>query len=444
MRLPLALVISLLCAPDSRAGDTAPAPQLVELERAVSQTLQARQNGSLTSEDFEKLKTGLRVRLDKIMAGLPPAPANTALHARISAQLEDFVSARASLEQALTRYPDNLDLHKANSYVLLQQGDYPGALGSAEKVLKLNEERGQPPDPQALAVKYSSRGRGQAASGVPSKAAAIAEVAPTQAVDHSPLKLAVKSALTSLPTPPVPVGAPSQDQPTSASDVAKAVFLTAAAATGAILLFLGLGANRLEESFPNIRRNMGLAAALGGAVAAAALSWPAAQTAVMAQAPPAVEAARRLKDRVSGSFLQTANSETGALKTGGSSRTKAAAEEATEIVRQVVIKKGEILNRVWHSDWKRGSSEFSGPTGYSYCLGACLPINASKAIEGRGLNIGAINNNARSGGLYRVTDDIVVTVRRSIGGYSEEILLRHPQDAKKLELIRESISSLPP
>ncbi|MBI2385009.1 MAG: tetratricopeptide repeat protein [Elusimicrobia bacterium] len=147
--------------------------------------------------------------------------------------------------------------------------------------------------------------------------------------------------------------------------------------------------------------------------------------------------------------MRLARSEAGAINPrsiqgveGAALQEKVAAEEAAEIVRQVVIKKGEILNRVWHSEWTKGS-KLSGPEGYSYCRGACLPINASSAIEGRGLNVGVINN-ARSGALYRVTDDVVVTIRRSIGGYNEEILLRGPEDVKKLQLISASVSSIPP
>jgi hypothetical protein len=56
--------------------------------------------------------------------------------------------------------------------------------------------------------------------------------------------------------------------------------------------------------------------------------------------------------------------------------------------------------------------------------------------------VGVINN-ARQGGLYRATEDIVATVRQAIGGYEDEILLRSPEDIKKLEPIRESISSIP-
>lgn len=48
----------------------------------------------------------------------------------------------------------------------------------------------------------------------------------------------------------------------------------ALASTGALLLFGGLGGKQLKEKFPNIRRNMGIVAAVGGAVATVAIAAP--------------------------------------------------------------------------------------------------------------------------------------------------------------------------
>ena len=52
----------------------------------------------------------------------------------------------------------------------------------------------------------------------------------------------------------------------------RTVATVALAATGALLLFGGLGGKLLEEKLPNIRRDMGIAAGLSGVVAAGALS----------------------------------------------------------------------------------------------------------------------------------------------------------------------------
>lgn len=119
---------------------------------------------------------------------------------------------------------------------------------------------------------------------------------------------------------------------------------------------------------------------------------------------------------------------------------KAAAEEATEVVRQVVIKKGDILNRTWHSVWEENSA-MSGPSGRSYCRGDCLPVNAASAIQRRGLNVNGVVNDARKGSIYRAKEDIVATLRKSIDGIEEEILLR-PSDVSKLQEI--SRSNIPP
>jgi hypothetical protein len=143
--------------------------------------------------------------------------------------------------------------------------------------------------------------------------------------------------------------------------------------------------------------------------------------------------------------IPLARYEAGVINPGSAEKAEEAVSQAgaavTE-VEQIVIKKGDVLNRVWHSDWRPGST-LSGPEGFSYCRGACLPIHAANAIEGRGLNIGVINN-ARMGGLYRVTEDVIVTVRQAIGGHEEEILFRAPEDLKKLEPLRESFSFMPP
>lgn len=52
----------------------------------------------------------------------------------------------------------------------------------------------------------------------------------------------------------------------------KTVATVALATTGALLLFGGLGGKMLEDKFPNIRKNMGIAAVVSGVVAAGAIS----------------------------------------------------------------------------------------------------------------------------------------------------------------------------
>ncbi len=57
-------------------------------------------------------------------------------------------------------------------------------------------------------------------------------------------------------------------------------------ATGALLLFGGLGGKRLEEKFPGTTRNMGLAALFGGALATGAIAWEGSVARVAATAIP--------------------------------------------------------------------------------------------------------------------------------------------------------------
>lgn len=117
--------------------------------------------------------------------------------------------------------------------------------------------------------------------------------------------------------------------------------------------------------------------------------------------------------------------------------------ESAEVVRQVVIKKGEILNRVWDSRWG-AKGAVSGPAGSSYCWGQCLPLNASAAIQRRGLSgIAGLTNNAQVGATYRVTEDIVVRVQKSIGGVDPEVIVSKA-DIGKLQQISESVSKIPP
>jgi hypothetical protein len=71
-----------------------------------------------------------------------------------------------------------------------------------------------------------------------------------------------------------------------------------------------------------------------------------------------------------------------------------------------------------------------------------LPINASTAIQTRGLQFPGILNNAERGAVYGVTQDIPATLRTSIGGTEPELLIA-PQYRQHLNLLDESVSILP-
>jgi len=59
----------------------------------------------------------------------------------------------------------------------------------------------------------------------------------------------------------------------------------ALAAAGGLLLFGGLGGQKLEEKFPGLRRNMGIAALIGGTLATGGLAWEAYAARAAAVAP---------------------------------------------------------------------------------------------------------------------------------------------------------------
>jgi len=108
----------------------------------------------------------------------------------------------------------------------------------------------------------------------------------------------------------------------------------------------------------------------------------------------------------------------------------------------VVLREGQYVNRVWDSRWTEGSI-YSGPRGGSYSPDGALPIDASTAIESRGLDMPNVFNNAERGGIYEVTSDIPAIFRTSIGGTEPELFIQ-PQYRQFLNLIDESISTIPP
>lgn len=314
MTLFLALAFSLFCASAGLAEDAAsarppvtqiddaPAPRLAELERALTKALQARQNGQMTPEAFGEFKTAFRVRLDAAMAALPPTSADASLHARILAQLDEYAPALASLEKTLAKDPDNAAVHKARSYVLLRQGDYPGALESAERILKQNAERGQPPDPEALAVKYSSQGR-RARSAASARQAHALEAPQSHSVavtsdDSRPAVLAVKGVRAAPGLVPAPDVAASSETPSERKNTGKGIGLLGVMGISAGLLMIAWAAapqetkDRIAQEFwEQPRKELKLLA--GAALVAGSVYYaaPYAPTVLKALAPGAPTAA---------------------------------------------------------------------------------------------------------------------------------------------------------
>jgi hypothetical protein len=381
--------LALLIAASAAAE---PAPELVRLDHE-SADVQSKQE-----------RARFRAELDKVKAEVPVSSDNSALEARILARLEEEPVQRLALGR--TRY---------------EEQNYPAALAEADAVL-----RRDPTNKEALTLKHFSEGR------------AAMNVTPPPPVFHFvadqttlPVKLRIK--LPPATAPPAIVARratpPAAPGPLPLLPLAGAAVLGLAAYEVSRSRAAYQSAEGLDDEHPKpVGPYQRLVAGAILAGAAGALVYTLGAAAVSA-APIA---------------LRIASSESGAINPGSTEiveemipQTEAVAADT----EQIVIKKGEILNRVWHSAWTKGS-QLSGPNGYSYCRGACLPIHAARAVEGRGLDVGVIND-ARVGGLYAVTEDVTVFVRRSIGGSDEEILLRSPEDMRKLKFIREYISQIP-
>lgn len=161
--MPRVPLLVLLLSVQSFAAETATLPdaQLLRLESALTQKLEARKNGALPPDQFHLFAEKFRVELAAALAQAPKTPVNRGRHAMILSRLDENGPAQAlsGLDQALETAPDSAELLIAKGSIQLQQGDYVGALASADAVLKDNAERGEDPDPAAVSLRNFSRGR---------------------------------------------------------------------------------------------------------------------------------------------------------------------------------------------------------------------------------------------------------------------------------------------
>ena len=460
--MPLGLLVAGLLAVPAAASDLSaghdapaiteadaakPAPELVRLDQELAGIQEAQDRGRITPERYKDFVRRFRADLAAAKAAASPTPANAALLARILGRLGEFKQAGDALGAALHDNPKDLALRVALSQVRFDEKNYPAALVEANTALELD-----PANREALVLKHFSEGRvamnGEMADEhpralAPSPARSSVRRFHFASADPAtlPFKLPVKIAPATAPPDIVAGGeAPVSPGPLPLMPLAGVTALGLAAYAVSRSRAAYESTDGLDDAHPKpvgryqrLVAGAILAGALGGVVYTIG-------AAVLGAAPIALSYAAT----VGSQGLRLASSEAGAINPASAERaqeTPPQVEAATAEAEEIVIKKGEILNRVWHSDWKPGST-LSGPEGFSYCRGACLPIHATNAIEGRGLNVGVINN-ARMGGLYRATEDVIVTLRQAVGGYEEEILFRAPGDLKKLEPMRDSFSSIP-
>lgn len=209
MKLSLALVLLLLPALPGRADDTTilteeqpgqaqsdkPAPQLAQLDRALTQKQEAQANGLLTPEQYQDFLVKFRVALDATMARVPPTPENKGLHAQIIARLgeQERGQALAGLEQALEENPTSPPLLRAKGLILYEQKDYPAAAEFARQAWKNSNET----DRGALALLKMSEGRTSAVGMSPGVTQGVLPQPQVPAVvaahdSNKPYRLAVK------------------------------------------------------------------------------------------------------------------------------------------------------------------------------------------------------------------------------------------------------------
>lgn len=423
----LLLSSALLLAPLAFA---APAPELVALDATLARTQEDHKQGRLDAQAYTDVIAEFRTDLAATVSGLEPSSANAALHARILSRLGDPKEAFAALGPALAREPDDAGLRVALSQVLLEQKNYPAALTEANAVLERD-----PLNKAALAIKFEAQGRAE-----PSGATTLAQAPAAGPPAAAPVVVAKPRAPRSTVVP-FDSSEPSAPVPESGGRPLWPILPAAGLGAAAFVVRRSRAPVESEDGFnaddrpqPGRLQEFVAGAVLAG-MAGAAVYLGGAYIVAAAMAGPGQQA------------LRLAQSQTGAinprsvLATGqGTSQTKIAVEESAAVLEQIVIRKGEYLNRVWDSRWPSGS--VSGPNGLSYCRGACLPINSASAVQRRGLSgIAEVTNNAREGAIFRVKEDIIVSVRKSIGGIDQEIIIRQSDVGKLQEM---ATSTLPP
>jgi tetratricopeptide (TPR) repeat protein len=306
---------------------------------------------------------------------------------------EDAIRVAQDLGKLKPRESSPLVLESQAHY---SSGDFISAASAARKALALN-----PSDMTATAWLRMSAGRIKSTRAVAPPGAPSAPASPTPATDAPMLGAVTRGAGGAVKA--VVLAHPSEivSGPNELENIPNPVTLAlelALMSVGSMLLALGLG-RILEEKLPSlhgVRRQMGIAVLAGGLLTTGSGVY-------------------LLESRIAGLGVP------------------------------FIIRSGWILNRSYDSRWDTAwgmLNKASRPIGQSYCLGACLPINAETAIVQRGLRVPGVTNNAQRGALYEAQDYIFAWKRRAIGGSSTEILIPYDQ-LRKLKMISESVSNLP-
>jgi hypothetical protein len=158
-------------------------PALLRLEQELSNELAEKKAERVTPEQHQAWKIEFLARLNAELARLPSSPDNTAVYARILAQLSDGEAAHAVLDKALKLNPNSPVLLTAKGQVLYAQNDFPGA---AHNALQAWENSGRT-DKSARALYEMSKGR-RAPSGAASAAPTLSPLT------HGPPEMSAEGA----------------------------------------------------------------------------------------------------------------------------------------------------------------------------------------------------------------------------------------------------------
>lgn len=243
--LPLVVALLLSTTP-GKAGDPAPvqssdekaSPELLRLEKNLTDKQTEKKDGRLPPEQYQEWERAFRSKLEDSFARVPPAPENTAAHARITALLDGREQASKALDQALESNPDSPVLLRTKSQLLYEQKDYAGA---AQYSLQAWEKSGRT-DQSALALYQMTKGR-SAHSGATTSPPPSSGPSPVAAT--SPQKTASPSAATPHPqTTDVPVPGQSSSDPSPSKGKSPKWPLTVPIAMGMI----GYGLYRAKQN----------------------------------------------------------------------------------------------------------------------------------------------------------------------------------------------------
>ena len=210
--IPLSFILSGLLALPAAAAGLSPAPALVRLDQALTQTLAQKAHGELAPEQVATLSARYRTDLAAAKADAPPTTENIALHARLLQRLSELDPAAANVGAASR----SADLSSEASRKRFDEKTTPAVLTTEKRIL----------------------------SGAAFRESCGAQDFVTPSGTHRRFRFAARRAATSLlanlPIPPAPASDDSSSTP------AQAAGLAALAAAGAMLLLGGLGGGELE------------------------------------------------------------------------------------------------------------------------------------------------------------------------------------------------------